>query len=40
MEKLGINPDYSILFLIAVGYPDEEPAAKPRDLSKIHHLGD
>jgi nitroreductase len=40
MEKLGINPDYSILFLIAVGYPDEEPAAKPRDLSKIHYLGD
>ena len=40
MEKLGINPDYSILFLIAVGYPDEEPSAKPRDLSKIYYLGD
>lgn len=35
IEKLGFNPDYSILYLIAVGYPDEEPAAKPRDLSKI-----
>lgn len=35
IEKLGINPDYQILYLIAVGYPDEEPAAKPRDLSKI-----
>jgi len=35
VEILGINPDYQILYLIAVGYPDEEPAAKPRDLSKI-----
>lgn len=35
LEKLGINPDYVIHYLIAVGYPDEEPAARPRDLSKI-----
>ena len=35
IEKLGFNPDYEILYLIAVGYPDEDPAAKPRDLSKI-----
>ncbi|MBO4758307.1 MAG: nitroreductase family protein [Bacteroidales bacterium] len=39
-EKLGVNPDYQILYMIAVGYPDEEPAAKPRDLSKIRFLGD
>ena len=38
MEKLGINPDYQVLYLIAVGYPDEEPAAKPRDLTKIRFL--
>ena len=37
-EKLGINPDYQILYMIAVGYPDEEPAAKPRDLSKIRFV--
>lgn len=35
LAKLGINPEYEILYLIAVGYPDEEPAARPRDLSKI-----
>lgn len=35
LDKLGINPDYVIHYLIAVGYPDEEPAARPRDLSKI-----
>ena len=40
MAELGINPDYKILYLIAVGYPDEEPAARPRDLSKIAFLGD
>ena len=37
-EKLGSNPDYQILYMIAVGYPDEEPAAKPRDLSKIRFV--
>ena len=40
MAKLGIKPEYKILYLIAVGYPDETPAAKPRDLSKIRFLGD
>ena len=35
LAKLGINPEYEIHYLIAVGYPDEEPAARPRDLSKI-----
>ena len=34
-EKLGVNPDYQILYMIAVGYPDETPDARPRDLSKI-----
>ena len=38
--ELGIRPDYQILYMIAVGYPDEEPDARPRDLSKIHFLGD
>ena len=39
-ERLGINPSYQILYMIAVGYPDETPAARPRDLSKIRFLGD
>ena len=39
-QELGINPSYQILYMIAVGYPDETPAARPRDLSKIRFLGD
>ena len=37
-ERLDINPDYQILYVIAVGYPDEEPAARPRDLAKIRFV--
>ena len=33
--KLGFSQDYSLLYMIGVGYPDESPAAKPRDLGKI-----
>ena len=33
--KLGFSQDYSLLYMIWVGYPDESPAAKPRDLGKI-----
>ena len=34
-EALGIPIDYKINFILAVGYPDETPEAKPRDSSKI-----
>ena len=37
-DRLGINPGYQILYMIAVGYPDESPDAKPRDLSKIRFV--
>ena len=37
-DRLGINPGYQILYMIAVGYPDESPEAKPRDLSKIRFV--
>lgn len=35
LEKLGFTPGYKLRYFLAVGYPDETPAAKPRDLSKI-----
>ena len=35
LEKLGFTPGYKLRYFLAVGYPDEAPAAKPRDLSKI-----
>lgn len=38
LEELNIPADYKINFIIAIGYPDEEPAAKPRDTSKIMYI--
>ena len=35
LEKLGFTPGYKLRYFVAVGYPDETPAAKPRDLGKI-----
>lgn len=35
VSELGFSEGYKVLFLIGVGYPDETPDAKPRDLSKI-----
>ena len=35
LEKLGFSEGYKLLLCIAFGYPDETPAAKPRDTSKI-----
>ena len=35
LEKLGFTPGYKLRYFVAVGYPDEAPAAKPRDLGKI-----
>lgn len=34
LEKLQIPTDYSILYAIGVGYPDEAPEARPRDKNK------
>ncbi len=38
LDELNIPVDYKINFIIAIGYPDEEPAAKPRDTSKIMYI--
>lgn len=35
MQKLGLSDGYKLLYMIAVGYPDETPEARPRDLTKI-----
>ena len=35
LDKLGFSEGYRLQVVIAVGYPDEAPEAKPRDLSKI-----
>lgn len=35
LDKLGFSPGYKLRYFLAVGYPDETPNAKPRDLGKI-----
>jgi nitroreductase len=38
LDKLGFTPGYKLRYFLAVGYPDEAPNAKPRDLGKIKVL--
>ena len=38
LKQLDIPEGYSLLYCIAFGYPDEAPAAKPRDASKIKFI--
>ena len=38
MEKLELPDDYKISYIIAIGYPDEKPDAKPRDESKVKYI--
>ena len=35
LKRLNIPEGYQLLYCIAFGYPDEAPAAKPRDAEKI-----
>ena len=35
LDRLGFSEGYRLRYVLGVGYPDEEPEAKPRDLSKI-----
>lgn len=35
LKRLNIPEGYQLLYCIAFGYPDETPAAKPRDMGKI-----
>lgn len=38
LKKLDIPEGYQLLYCIAFGYPDETPAAKPRDKAKIRFI--
>lgn len=38
LAKLNIPDGYHISYILAVGYPDETPEAKPRDESKIEFV--
>lgn len=38
MQMLGFSENYSPLICIGLGYPDETPAAKPRDMGKVKFI--
>ena len=38
LDKLDIPEDYQLNYILAIGYPDESPAAKPRDASKVKYI--
>ena len=38
LAKLNLPKDYEICYILAVGYPDETPEAKPRDESKVEFI--
>lgn len=38
VEGLGFSEGYELLYMIGIGYPDESPEAKPRDLTKIRFV--
>lgn len=37
-QRLGFSEGYSLMAVIALGYPDETPDVKPRDTSKIRFI--
>ena len=38
LERLDILADYELNYIIAVGYPDEQPEARQRDASKVKFI--
>ena len=38
LERLDIPEDYKLNYIIAIGYPDEQPEPKPRDASKVEYI--
>ncbi len=39
LDSLDIPEGYQLLYILAVGYPDEQPDARPRDISKVKYIG-
>lgn len=38
IKQMRFSENYEMLFCIAMGYPDESPEAKPRDVEKIKYV--
>jgi glutathione peroxidase-family protein len=38
LDRLDIPADYKLNYILAIGYPNEQPDAKPRDASKVKFI--
>ena len=38
LDRLDIPEGYKLNYILAIGYPDEQPEAKPRDASKVQFI--
>ena len=38
LDRLDIPEDYQLNYILAIGYPDEQPEAKPRDAAKVEFV--
>ncbi len=38
LDRLDIPADYQLNYILAIGYPDEQPDARPRDASKVKFI--
>ena len=38
LERLDIPSDYRLNYILAIGYPDEQPDARPRDEAKVKFI--
>ena len=38
LDRLDIPTDYKLNYILAIGYPDEQPDAKSRDASKVKYI--
>ena len=38
LDRLDIPVDYKLNYILSIGYPDEQPDAKPRDASKVKYI--
>ena len=38
LDRLDIPADYKLNYILAIGYPDEQPDAKPRNGSKVKYI--
>jgi glutathione peroxidase-family protein len=38
LDRLDIPADYKLNYILAIGYPGEQPDAKPRDASKVKYI--